>query len=293
MQEYLRNVRRELDWFREQEFLTESVAEVRQNLDKFFHVYSIMTANLGNCYVYRVRSCDEDRPHLETSDIWVPPSEVLVRVARANDIGERIFYGALHPMTAIKEAAITESKYFTLGVYHLRAMNEGDMPSVVIKTPPKPNHMVRPLEQLGHELSEFVESEFTKTINRENDHHYKKSCAMAQNLFNLPYKDSLLYPSVQDADMINIALPEAVAANRLTLKQVFHCQLRGWPYALSESRPLGEKLKTVTNKSPIGFRLNPIGDPMRFSLMFDHSKIESPDEMLRRAIQGSNAPKIS
>ncbi len=81
--------------------------------------------------------------------------------------------------------------------------------------------------------------------------------------------------------MINIALPEAAATKRLILKSVFHCQLRDEPYALLESRPVDGKLKTMVDRSPNGFRLNLIGDPMRFSQIFDHSKISSPDEIMR------------
>lgn len=281
MHEYIQNVRRELSAFSDRLFLTEPVLEVQKILDNFYHAYSIQTANVGNCLIYRVRGCDNNLPHLEPSDLWVPPSDVLKCVGRVNDIGQRIFYGAFHPFTAIREARIAKGQYFSMGVYHLRAMDDYDMTSVVIKTPPRPSATAPLLGQLAHELSLFVASEFTKSVEPGQEHHYKKSSAMAQILLGLPNKESLLYPSVQDADMINIALPESAAARRLTLKSVFHCQLRNDPYALLESRPIAGKLKTVVDRSPIGFRINPVGEPMLFSKIFDNSKITSPDEILR------------
>lgn len=283
MQEYFQNVHRELAAFRECEFFTEPVPEVKRQLDRFYYAYSIQTANVGNCFVYRVRVCDGDKPHLAVSDIWVPPSDVLKSVGRVNDIGQRIFYGALNPFTAIREARISEGQYFTMGVYHLDAREDYDMTSVVIQTPPKPSPSRHLLDQLAHELSVFVVSEFTKSVEPGQEHHYKKSCAIAQTLLSLPYKDSLLYPSVQDADMINIALPEAVGSTRLTLKSVFHCQLRDEAYALLESRHIEGKpcLKTVADKSPDGYRIKLVDEPMRFSHTFHHSKIASPDEMIR------------
>lgn len=162
-------------------------------------------------------------------------------------------------------------------------MDDYDMTSVVIKTPPQPSPS-RPLfEQLGHELSIFVVSEFTKFVESGQAHHYKKSCAMAQRLLGLPNKDSLLYPSVQDANMINLALPEAAAAERLTLQSVLHCQMRTEPYALLESRPTkeGGHLHTIVNKSPDGYKFKLHGEPMNFSQNFHHSKIASPEEMIR------------
>lgn len=283
MQDFYQHVQHELAAFRESEFLTESVHEVQQQLDRFYHAYSIQTANLGNCLIYRVRVCNGDQPHFAASDIWIPPAERLKSVARANDIGQRIFYGAFDPYTAIKEARVPEGEFFTMGVYHLHAKEDFHMTSVVIHTPPKPNSWRNIQQKLAHELSVFVVSEFTKPVQPGQDHLYKKSCAIAQTLLGLPKKDSLLYPSIQDADMINIALPEPVASERLTLKSVFHCQLRSEAYVLRESSPIeGQpELIEVINQSPRGYRFNLIGEPMRFSQTFHHSKITTTDELIR------------
>mgnify|MGYP000514633162 CR=1 FL=1 len=164
MQDYIENVRREMATFRERIFKTESVSEVQQILSTFYHAYSIQTANFGNCLIYRVRLCKNDQRRLDPTEIWVPRSDILKRVGRVNDIGQRIFYGAFHPLTAIREARITKDQYFSIGVYHLQAMDDCNMTSVVIQTPPKPNPLNRPLDQLAHELSAFVVSEFTKTV---------------------------------------------------------------------------------------------------------------------------------
>ena len=282
MQEYIQNVRRELAAFRDHQFITEPMVEVQQQLDRFYHAYNIQTANIGNCLVYRVRVCDGDKPHLASHEIWVPPTEVLKSIGRVNDIGQRIFYGALHPFTAIKEARITAGQYFSMGVYHLKAIDDYDMTSVVIKTPPQPSPS-RPLfEQLAHEISIFVVSEFTKFVEFGQEHHYKKSCAMSQTLLSLPNKDSLLYPSLQDANMINLALPEAAAAERLTLQSVLHCQMRTEPYALLESRPTkeGDHLHTVVDKSPDGYKFKLLGEQMNFSETFHHSKIAASERMI-------------
>lgn len=211
--------------FQDKLFDTESIDEVVKLLESFYNSYNITVLNIGNISAFRVRKLDHGTEHDTTKSLWAPPSKYVKQIGRANDIGESIFYAAFDPLTAILEGRIREGDEFSLAVYYLEPKEDWNMSSVVISVPKKGVTQAKELDEYSISLSKFMVDEFTKEIEEGNEHEYKKSCAMAKILFRLPNKDSVVYPSIQNEDRVNIAMVEEKAQERVKLRSVLKCKL--------------------------------------------------------------------
>lgn len=97
--------------------------------------------------------------------------------------------------------------------------------TVCIKAPKVcPGNPSAYIQEYSQVLNEFIVSEFTKQVNEDEEYKYKGSCAIAKILLELPYKESLLYPSMRDSLKFNFVIQEKSAKRRLSLKQVLCCQ---------------------------------------------------------------------
>lgn len=211
--------------FRDKSFDTESIDEVVKLLESFYNSYNITVSNIGKISAFRVRKLEYGKKHDTTKSLWAPPSEYVKQIGRANDIGESILYAAFDPLTAILEGRIREGDEFSLAIYYLEPKEDWDMTSVVISVPKIGIEQTKELDEYSISLSKFMVDEFTKEIEEGNEHEYKKSCAMAKTLLRLPYKDSIVYPSIQNADRVNIAMVEEKAKERMKLRSVLKCKL--------------------------------------------------------------------
>ena len=264
-----------------------SVAEIKEELLEFYNIYNVNVANLQSDTVYRVRKIVADTPHQTASDLWHPPPERITRINRANDINDPVFYCSLDAATAIEEAQIAPGDHFSLAIYHLAARRDYNMTSVVIKESLPLSGNAEEFSRFGSELSRFMVREFTQPVTKGNENLYKRSCAIAKILFDLPYKDSIIYPSVKDPESINVALLSEAATERLKLIQVVTCIKEDddciTATVLSKPDPYG-CLVAESPSHPMPAKLRLTDAQMRFSSCFSDNTIATPGEIFSHHI---------
>jgi hypothetical protein len=204
---------------------SESVAEIQERLLEFYSVFNVVTATIGSPVVYRVRKIDPGAAHTKLTDVWHPPAEYVKKIGRANDVGQAIFYCSLDPMTAIQEAKILDGERFSLATYKIKIGELYEGRGIVIKETNSVSGSFAELSRFGTELSRFMVKEFTKNVKEGNEDQYKRSCAIAKILLDLPNADSIIYPSVRNSESVNIAYTSTAAAQLLELFQVATCEL--------------------------------------------------------------------
>ncbi len=265
-----------------------SVDQIIEKVRDFYHIYSNRTVHLGNCNVYRVRKIEDDEPHDISSKVWCPTSD-RVKLGRANDIGNPMFYGALDPHTAIKEVKITPEDEFSLAVYRLATHENNRESSILINEVLYISNNPTETELFGKELSNFMVKMFTENVPDGEEHKYAKTCAISKILLELPQKDSLIYPSMQNKDAINIVMKEPDARERLTLINVMTCTINVngtiTIKAIKKLLPDGITLHEEEHDylpCPLEMR----GEPFLFSILFPpdlRSQEEIFEDMLRKA----------
>lgn len=260
-----------------------SVAAIKERLLGFYSSYNVMTANLESARVYRVRRIDPGTVHTKCADVWHPPAEDVAKIGRANDIRQAMLYCSLDPQTAIDETQIKEGERFSLAIYQLRGRDPYDARSIVIKeTKPVPGNAVE-FSRFGSELSRFMINEFTRPVSEGNEHHYKRSCAIAQILLELPCKDSLVYPSVRNREAVNVVYTSKAAAETLAVVQVATCEMEKGRAVRVDKLWLPDAKGSLIAQSPPHPMPAPLrfaGSPPKFSDLFHDSKIATPEEIV-------------
>lgn len=264
-----------------------TVEEIKQQILSFYGVYNVIVANLGASSVYRVRKIDPGDTHGMASDVWHPPPSCVKKIGRANGIGEAVFYCSLDPATAIEEGQIGPGDKFSLAIYQLAGREPYDMTSVMVKEGrfmPSPGlACTEELSRFGVELSKFMVREFTRHVAPGDEHHYKRSCAISNILFELPYKDSIIYPSVRNQDAVNIALQSEAASKRLTLLQVATCAMDELDDVNVEALfvpDVDDRLVQQSPPYPMPLPLKLSGPRSSFKQQFRDDCIASPEEIL-------------
>lgn len=264
-----------------------TIEKIKQEILNFYGTASVIAANLGPTYVYRVRKIEPGHTHSIAADVWHPPPICVTTIGRANNIGEAVFYCSLDPNTAIEEAQVCPGEKFSLAIYELEPREPYNLSSVVIREARfKPSPGLSHLEELsrfGVELSKFIVNEFTREVAPGEEFHYKRSCAIANILFDLPKKDSIAYPSVKNHDAVNIVLKREAACERLILGQVATCIMDKLGdilvKELSEPDTIGQLVpQTLTN--PLPARLNISGPRPSFQQLFRDDRIQNSSDIL-------------
>ncbi|MBN1117465.1 MAG: hypothetical protein JXA77_09690 [Bacteroidales bacterium] len=136
--------------------------------------------------------------------------------------------------------------------------------------------------------------EFTKTVREGEEKEYKKSCAMAKILFSLSNKDSIVYPSIQNVDRVNIAMVEEKAKERMKLRSVLKCKL----IKMSENNTVDVKISSIAQANddietlkydpiPVDNYIIPISYDtwvkkiLNFSETFKPENIATPEEIIK------------
>jgi hypothetical protein len=221
----LDDLKNKIEEFKENIFEDESIDDIIKQLQSFYNSYNIIGLNVGNILIFRVRKLEFNEEHNNINCLWAPPPECVDKIGRSNDISESLFYAAFDPLTSILEARITEGDEFSIAVYLLDQKDDWDLSSVVIQTP-KSNILEKSeLKEYSIMLSKFMVDEFTKEVEKGQEYLYKKSCAISKILLQLPYKDSIVYPSIQNKNKTNIVMTEEKAKDRIKLKSVLKCKL--------------------------------------------------------------------
>ncbi len=279
---YFDKLRKRLNDFSDYDARSDTIADVRNKLDKFF-CYSGLVANIGDCSVYRVRKINLGETHDKAVDVWNLPTERCKLIGRANDVGQSVFYGSLDAQTAIIEKKVKADEFFSLAIFKLILLEYLNMTSLVIKELDLIDGHDSDLEMFQVELNKFMVKEFTKDVPDKEDYHYKKSCVIAERLFNHPNKDSILYPSVKCHDSINIALKAENACKRLTLTNVLTCKIDENRKIFVHDMKLPSadgNLKVTKQNFELPCLFNCKGAKSTFSNIFDEKNIPSVKQMI-------------
>lgn len=269
--------------FSYQDVRSNSVAEIKNKLHEFYNSYNVLVANIGNSNVFRVRKINIGGVHDKVADVWCPPEQFCKSIGRANDVGQSVFYGSFDAHTAISEAKIEVGELFSLAVFYLVALEDYYMTSIIIKESDLIDGYDSEFDMFGVELSKFMVNEFTRNVPEEQEYLYKKSCAIAEILFNIPHKDSIIFPSVKCHDSINIALKAENAYKRLILNDVLTCTIDSNRQLLVhevKSPTEDGVLQTVKTKFKLPCPLNFKGTKLTFSNLFKNENISSPQEIM-------------
>ncbi len=203
--------------FRSSTFERIAIPDIVKELSQFYSFFNLYVVNIGNVPVFRVRKIVDGEKHLYRNGLWSPPSDKVISIGRANDVGESIFYGAFDPLTAIQEGRINVGEMFSLAIYHLEPKEDFDMSSIVISNPGKATSQSIEINECSEILCKFMIEEFTKTVNIGNEREYKVCCALSKLLLSMSYKDSIVYPSIQNQENTNIVMKVDAALKRLKL----------------------------------------------------------------------------
>ncbi len=288
------SLRIKLQNFQKADFDGKSVEEVKNELYEFYNIYSNVVANIGRCPVFRVRKIENGKEHSTLKDVWCPEASLVVKMGRANNIGEAMFYGALDYETAIKEVDVKVGESFSLAGYQLKEKENFVKSSVVIRPSLPFRKNLEPFEQFGFELSEFMVKEFVQIVVPRDEAKYLRSCAISSFLLDLPYKDSLLYPSVQNKNSVNIVMKEHDARNRLKLNLVLTCRCDAPnKYVVLEVKELSAegKLRLIHDYSgkPIPLKVN--APKMSFDAIFGDKKIQTAEQEMQELLNLVSANK--
>lgn len=269
---------------------SDSVATTRKRIEEFYWAYNLVTAQVDKRIIYRVRKITADEPHLNFNDVWFPPLHKIKCIGRANDIGETMFYGAFDPLTAIAESRISAGEKYSLALFEIKPVKTHD--SIVIREAELIARQNPELSYFGIELSKFMVREFTRVVEPGFEHLYRRSCALAQLLLETPHKDSLIYPSIQNPDGINIALKPDAAVRRLTLINVITCEMEseGKHRALESKVPNAQgELITTRDERHSSYHLKLVGDPASFHQTFIARKLPGAESEPRGPAQEGQA----
>lgn len=210
--------------YRQLDLKTLTLEDTKKLFAPMFSIRHLIISNLGTT-LFRVRKITKGNPHKLKKDVWSPPAEYVKKIGRLNNIGESIFYSALDPITAIKEAQIKPGEEFSLSIYRLIENPNGKLSTINIAIPAvNPNWSINQRIYLMI-LHDFMFNEFTRPVGIGTEYQYKASCAVTSILLEDPNKDSFLYPSIIDYSKRNFAITNDSASKRVTLQEVVSFKL--------------------------------------------------------------------
>lgn len=278
MPQHLHAIRINLLDFIDSDTENDSVESIKDKIGSFYNYYNMVVANLGSPAIFRVRKIKNGNHHLRQSELWHPPASNITRIGRANNIGVPILYCSLDSETAIRETSILPGDTFSLASYEIRPLDDNRMSSIVIREPSPILGQNNDFFEIGAELSKFMVREFTRPVSQGEEHLYKRSCAIAEILLELPYKDSIIYPSMRNPEAINIAIKSSSAKERVKLTQILTCEMQGDQsiQVLAIYLPVGDDgLQRQTPSPPLPCPLRVVGSPLNFSETFQTANIPS------------------
>lgn len=231
LKEELYNPQRVLSAIREYRLMDLRNQDLDSIIDHFkliVNQFHLICANIGSVPLFRTRIIDNGNIHTNKKDVWCPPAACVKKMGRLNDVNESIFYAAFDPITAIKETRIKKGDKFSLAIYRIKERDAYNLSTINLGLP-RPIDTLSEREQINTMiLSDFMFSEFTRHVGLGTEYQYKASCAVSKLLFDIPHKDSIIYPSMIDYSKRNIALKEASAEERVELEQVLTCELNDY-----------------------------------------------------------------
>ena len=196
--------------FMNPDLFTRDYDYIKKEVTELFSPTQLIEMKLGYMRVFRVRTIKDPNIDYSLNDFWIPPSD-KVGIGRCNKEGEPVFYGALDPLTAIRELEIELGDFFLISSYGINAYTDPNIgKTVYFGIPKEVEHPNKNYVLATRIASNFAYNEFT----REIDH-----------VFNQKQYDSIIYPSVKRPSCFNIIVKADSAKHRLKLSDFFICKL--------------------------------------------------------------------
>jgi hypothetical protein len=236
----------------------EAVAtRVRRIIDQ----YHIQLRPLELTGVYRARINEGVTPFMRASDLWYPPASAVTRPGRLNKQGQRCFYAASVPNTAIYELHPIVGQTVTVLIASTRTGVVETLRVAFLglerSLSPEVSHLGEsnmfrsaPRAAVGAgnyrkwlAIDDYLSEILGQEVAHGDELQYKPSIALAELLFTAPGLDAINYPSVVTGDKgINIALSPARADQLLRPFEAWMVQI-GDDAVLPET---GEVIRGVT-----------------------------------------------
>lgn len=213
--------------YREYDLKSVTMSQIQELLQDIINGCLNMTLNIGDIPVFRVRKIERNEKHTDRKSVWCPEPHIVDKIGRCNDVNESIFYGSFDPLTAIQECRIQPGDYFTMSSYHLKPRNLTHQSTVPLVRPDL-CRCTRDQKIFFRILWEFILVEFTRPVAEGTEYQYKASCGLSKIFLGLPYKDSLIYPSILEFQSLNLAMKEEAARERLILRDVLEMRLESY-----------------------------------------------------------------
>lgn len=216
---------------------TTSVEEIRALLETIpregFRIPAIRLE--GPAKFYRIIRYDAPPPQLR--DLSYPPADIINRDGRFNRAGNPIFYCSEKPDAAYSESRLSVGDRFVWVVWESTAVIHFPIYGFTYATllgmgtsVPIPWAIADPPSQTMGIYTEFMASEFTRTVTVGNEHLYKISIAFAEMLLDIPTPNHLDagfgYPTVQmSGDGLNYAIRPRIADDAMRFVEASFCEV--------------------------------------------------------------------
>ncbi|MFL7010965.1 RES family NAD+ phosphorylase [Enterovibrio norvegicus] len=175
-----------------------------------------------NFKLWRVRHCDEPQiPFTKAEELKYPPAS-YTSLQRMNFEKKPVFYGAGHPSVAFAECEVKEGDWFHLTQYectrNLSLLVVGDVNNIRNNKPmlisnysfnDAYKHLLNGVEQYDEDwfwTVSLVDAFFADCLSRPDDHHYRLTATIANELILKTGCDGLAYPSVKHKGEANFAI---------------------------------------------------------------------------------------
>ena len=175
--------------------------------------YSCLTRTISSTNAWRARKHINQAYFDNVRDIWYPRPEVIRTYGRLNRPGCPIMYAAASHHTAILELRPEVGDVFT--VLQLRLTDQSKHPHVMelgvaerasqfgtsssvrlLENTAVGRHFVRGHKNKNVLIRSFLAREFTRVVNRGQEHQFKLSIAISEILLDNPKIDGIEYPSM-------------------------------------------------------------------------------------------------
>lgn len=197
---------------------------------------------------HRMRINDGEKDFSLLNDLWYPPKKLIKKIGRCNDVEEQILYLAGGGHTALNEInppigstvtcieCETIEKIELVDIGAIKYLNRElyfQQYSEIHKNIIQNQYQDNELYELDTMLKEFIIEEFTRKVELDSEHLYKKSIAISKFFFKATGVYGIMYPSVKsELKELNYAIPALYAKEYFkptridVLKMVYSDQLK-------------------------------------------------------------------
>ncbi|MBG6111358.1 hypothetical protein IWX84_002242 [Flavobacterium sp. CG_9.10] len=219
-----------LNRFKSMDTKTATIDELEKEFMKLVTNFSFVLISFPKgIKSHRIRINEGQKDFSQLSELWYPPKKAIRKIGRCNDVEEQILYLAGGGHTALKETnppvgslitcieceTIKKIELIDIGaIKYIDREQYLKQYSTIHKNILENHYQDNELFDLDNMLKEFIIEEFTRKVDENNEHLYKKSIAISKFFFKAPGVNGILYPSIKsDLKELNYAIP-AVDADK-------------------------------------------------------------------------------